>query len=87
LELASQILSEGKGSLPYNVYRFTQTREVSTKINAVLTSLMVEYISVLIHHLLKAGNEIRDKDRTYIGNINLVVFKVSDLMRAKFKCS
>ena len=47
---------------------------------------MVEYLSALIHHLLKAGKLFDDYDR-FIANVNLLVFKVSDLMRAKFKCS
>ena len=46
---------------------------------------MVEYLSALIHHLLKAG-KLMDND-SFIANVNLLVFKVSDLMRAKFKCS
>jgi len=45
---------------------------------------MVEYLSVLIHHLLKAGSLLEDGCRL---NVNLLVFKVSDLMRAKFKCN
>lgn len=84
-------MSRAKGSLPHNIYRFTQTREVSSKINAVLTSLMVEYLSVLIQHLRKAGRNITESEgsntEVFVGHINLVVFKVSDLMRAKFKCS
>lgn len=40
---------------------------------------------MLIHHLLKAGQIFYDTK--FIANINLVVFRVSDLVRAKFKCS
>jgi len=49
---------------------------------------MVDYLSVLIHHLIQAGKDI-SHPTTYqtIGNLNFIVFKVSDLMRAKFKCS
>ena len=38
-----------------SVSRFTETRTVSSKINAVLASLMLSYTNVLIHHLLIAG--------------------------------
>lgn len=38
-----------------NVYRFSNTRKTTSKINAILTTLMVDYLSVLIHHLIKAG--------------------------------
>jgi hypothetical protein len=31
---------------------------VSSKINAVLTSLMLQYTNALIHHLLRAGQRI-----------------------------
>lgn len=46
---------------------------------------MVKYTSTLIHHLLRAGREILTNKREQ--NINLVVFRVSDLLRAKFQCS
>ena len=55
-----------------------------SKINAVLTSLTKNYISVLVHHLLRAGKKI-DTNRGR-QDINLVVFRVSDLMRSKFEC-
>ncbi len=46
---------------------------------------MITYTNVLIHHLLKAGEQI---DTNYnLQNINLIVFRVSDLLRAKLKCS
>jgi hypothetical protein len=55
---------------------------VASKINAVLTSLMVNYTSVLIHHLVKVGEE---RNTTILPN--LVVFRVSDLLRSKLQCS
>ena len=80
-----KILSESQESVVSSVTRFTQTRTTSSKINAVLTTLMLNYNNLLIHHLLKAGSTIlTDKGWQ---NINLVGFKVSDLMRSKFQCS
>jgi hypothetical protein len=58
---------------------------VSSKINAVLTKLMLNYTNMLIHHLLKAGQHILTEKGHQ--NINLVVFRVSDLMRSKYKCT
>ena len=46
---------------------------------------MVDYISVLIHHLLKAGKQIKDTESGNNCDINLIIFRVSDLMRAKFQ--
>ena len=42
-----------------SISRFTETRTISSKINAALTSLMLSYINMLIHHLLKAGRQIK----------------------------
>ena len=47
---------------------------------------MLKYISALIHHLLKAGRGIYTWKHTY-ENINLVTFRISDLMRAKYQCT
>ena len=44
-----------------SVARFTETRTVSSKINTVLTSLMLSYTNILIHHLLVAGKFIQCK--------------------------
>lgn len=46
---------------------------------------MLNYLNLLIHHLLKAGTGIE----TDYGDqhINLVVFRVSDLMRSKLQCT
>lgn len=65
--------------------RYASTRTIASKINAVLTSYMLTYTNTLIHHLLKAGQQIstNENDR----NVNLVVFRVSDLLRAKLQCS
>ena len=47
---------------------------------------MLSYANTLIHHLVKAGKDILT-DKGIIKNINLITFKVSDLMRSKFCCS
>ena len=59
-----KLLSDPKQSFVSSVNRFTETRTVSSKINAVLTSLMLSYTHLLIHHLLKAGRQI-STDRGY----------------------
>ena len=46
---------------------------------------MLNYINILIHHLLKAGKKIHTE--TESAYINLIVFRVSDLMRSKLQCS
>lgn len=61
LKLIYQIILKEKDSLNKNVYRYSNTRAVSSKINNVLTATMVEYLNVLIHHLLLAGI-LFDKD-------------------------
>lgn len=66
-----------------HVCRYTDTRIASSKINAVLTSHMLKYTSILIHHLLKAGREIMTNRKEQ--NINLIVFRVSDLLRSKIQ--
>ena len=72
-----------------SVARFTETRVASSKINAVLTSLMLNYTNILIHHLIKAGERILTRTSLSVAyaSINLVVFRVSDLMRSKLQCS
>lgn len=47
---------------------------------------MLNYINILIDHLLKAGRYL-ETVKEEIVNINLVVFRVSDLMRAKLQCN
>ena len=53
--------------------------------NAVLSSLMLNYINILIHHLLKAGQLITINNQTF--NLNLVIFRVNDMLRSKIQCS
>lgn len=81
-----KLLAEEKDtSFVSSVSRFTEIRTVSSKLNAILTSLMLNYTNILIHHLLKAGQKIStDKGEQ---DINLIVFRVNDLMRSKFQCS
>lgn len=68
-----------------SVKGFTSTRLDSSKINTVLTSMMLNYTNMLIHHLLKAGlNILTDKQNQ---NINLVAFRVTDLLQSKLNCS
>jgi hypothetical protein len=74
-----------KESFVSSVSRYSETRTVSSKINAVLTSLMLNYTNLLVHHLLRAGQHIHTESGYQ--NINLIVFRVSDLMRSKFHCS
>ena len=47
---------------------------------------MVSYTNVLIHHLLRAGRDIKTTYYKYY-NINLISFRVSDIMRSKLQCS
>ena len=51
--------AEKKEDFISSVNRFTETRMISSKISTVLTSLMLKYINILIHHLLKAGSRIK----------------------------
>jgi hypothetical protein len=46
---------EGTGHL---VSRYSHTRSVASKVNAVVASISLKYINILIHHLLKAGKDI-----------------------------
>ena len=79
----------GDESFVSSVNRFTETRTASSKINTVLTTLMLKYTNTLIHHLLKAGYYIltnRGGNERY-SNVNLVTFRVSDIMRSKYQTS
>ena len=69
------------------VRRYTETRTVASKINAILTSLMLNYVSILIHHLLRSATVVLEDERRTTANINLVVFKISDIIRSKLQCS
>ena len=53
-----KLLSQEKQSFVSSVAKFNETRIVSSKINAVLTSLMLKYNNILIHQLIKAGEDI-----------------------------
>ncbi len=46
---------------------------------------MLNYLNLLIHHLVKAGVTISTDYSNQ--NISLVVFRVSDLMRSKLQCT
>ena len=72
------------------VKRYSETRRASSKVNAVLTSLMLDYANILIHHLLKAGKNIMSDEPIHGSshhNLNLIVFRISDLMRSKLQCT
>lgn len=80
-----KLLAQDPQSVISSINRYTETRAVSSKINAVLTSLVLSYTNILIHHLLKAGKNIRT-ERGY-QDINLVGFSLGDLLRSKFQCN
>jgi len=54
-KLLGDIIFRENESFAESVFRFSNTRKTSSKINAVVSSLTVEYLSILIHHLLLAG--------------------------------
>lgn len=81
-----KLMSEkGKQEKSY-VCRYSETRVLASKINSVLTHLMLNYLNLLIHHLVKAGQNL-EIENGQKDNISLVVFRVSDLMRSKLQCS
>ena len=82
----SDILKEGQEQWQEgdSVCRYGQVRKVASKINAVLTYLTLNHLNLLIHHLLRAGIDI--KTETWSKEISLVVFRVSDLLRSKLQC-
>jgi len=41
------------------VNRYSHTRSVASKINAMIASISLKYTNILIHHLLKAGMDIQ----------------------------
>ncbi len=51
-------LLSDKSQLDSCVGRYAETRTVASKINTVLAHHMLNYINVLIHHLLIAGEQI-----------------------------
>ena len=56
-EWAGKLLSE-REQTKGNICRYSDTRVLSSKINAVLTRIMLNYLNLLIHHLTKAGYRI-----------------------------
>ena len=50
---------------------------MASKINALLIHFMKNYVSELIRLLIQAGGK----------NINLIIFRIGDLMRSKIHCS
>ena len=72
-----------------SINKFTQTTTLSSKISTVLTSMMLKYTSILIHHLLKAGRHIfvaKNSSLVY-ENVNLITLNANDLMRSRYQCS
>lgn len=68
-----------------SVNRYSKVRVTSSKIDAVLTQLTLSYTSILIHHLIFAGIEI-STDHSAKDHLNLISFRVTDLMRSKIQC-
>lgn len=61
---------------------------MASKMNALLIQFMKEYVSSLINILVDAGKTTLTTeymDKQY--EIDLVVFKIGDLMRSKIHCS
>jgi hypothetical protein len=64
----------------------------AAKINKISGHYIFRYINKLIHSLLTlpklASMEVTsDHNRLLIGSVNLVTFKIGDLMRSKCSCS
>lgn len=84
--MQSYFLTQGKYDVLNSfLKRYTNTRSTASKINATLIELMRKWLCILIHHLLKAGMDLKEGSR--IEHINLIVFQVNDLLRSKFQCS
>lgn len=52
----SEILSDTNQEGTSNVRRYSDTRTVASKINAILTFLELKYLNILIRHLIEAGS-------------------------------
>lgn len=67
------------------VKRFSDTRETASKMNAVLIKFMIKYINILIDFLIMVGKEVLVdfQEKT----INLVSFRIGDLMRTRLQCT
>ena len=61
--------------------RFTETRSASAEINAITIEFTRRYLCLLIYHLVKVEKSI---SKSYV--VNLIVFRVGDLFRAKYEC-
>lgn len=84
------------------IKRYTETRVMASKMNALVIHFMQQYVSELIRMLVEVGSiEIHSTDtdfrseynsqpkivKTEKEDINLVVFKIGDLMRSKIHCN
>lgn len=85
-------LSQDQRGLSQYVKRFTEARVISSKMNALLTKFMCQYLSSLINLLVRAGR-IKKSLQKKAGEskeaflyINLVIFPIGDLMRSKIHC-
>ena len=82
----SQFISELSSEKPSSfLKRFTDIRATASKMNAVLIKLMVNYVNILIDHLIMAGQNINVdfEEKT----VNLVSLNIGDLMRSRIQCS
>ncbi len=62
------------------IKRYTETRIVASKMNTLIIKFMEEYVSELINLLVEAGSFGEDEKADYI---NLVSFRIGDLMRSR----
>lgn len=77
----SHILSEDYPGTTY-LKRFTEIRSASSQINTILIEFTRKYLCLLIHHLIRAGSCIG----MHNNRINLLVFRVGDLLRSRVHC-
>ena len=64
----------------------------SAKLNEIASQYIFKYLNKLIHALLTiprvaAEAASSDREKTFIGSVNLVTFKIGDMMRCKCSCS
>ena len=62
--------------------RFSEVRKTASEVNGILIALLIEYLNMLIHGLLKAGKHIWTDDQQY-NDLNLVRLGVWDMMRGR----
>jgi len=61
---------------------------LASNINNLLIQLMKQFVSKLIQLLIEAGTVLNSSDKTKIDHeIDLVVFRLGDLMRSKVYCN